>query len=90
MCPDIQRYVLTNHALLEMTRRGITAEEIESVLANPAQRTGQRKGRCVYQSKQYSQEAKKDYLLRVFVDIDQKPAQVVTVYRTSKVQKYWR
>jgi len=26
----------------------------------------------------------------VFMDIDRKPAQVVTVYRTTKVNKYWR
>jgi len=32
----------------------------------------------------------KVYLLRVFVDIDREPPEVVTVYRTSKVRKYWR
>jgi hypothetical protein len=25
----------------------------------------------------------------VFVDIDRQPAQVVTAYRTSKIDKYW-
>lgn len=30
------------------------------------------------------------FLLRVFVDVDRDPPQVVTVYRTSKVRKYWR
>jgi hypothetical protein len=32
----------------------------------------------------------KVYLVRVFVDVDRQPAEVVTVYRTSKVSKYWR
>jgi len=32
----------------------------------------------------------KVYLLHVFVDIDREPPEVVTVYRTSKVRKYWR
>jgi hypothetical protein len=30
------------------------------------------------------------YLVRVFVDVDRTPAEVVTVYRTSKMAKYWR
>ena len=29
-----------------------------------------------------------EYLLRVFVDVDRTPAEVVTVYRTSKIEKY--
>lgn len=28
-------------------------------------------------------------LIRVFVDVDRMPAEVVTVYRTSRVAKYW-
>jgi hypothetical protein len=34
--------------------------------------------------------AGKRYLVRVFVDVDRSPAEVVTVYRTSKIEKYWR
>jgi hypothetical protein len=30
------------------------------------------------------------YLMRVFVDVDRKPAEVVTAYRTSKIEKYRR
>lgn len=36
------------------------------------------------------EEPEKIYLLRVFVDIDRQPAEVVTAYRTSKVEKYWK
>jgi hypothetical protein len=32
----------------------------------------------------------KRYLLRVVVDTDRFPLEVVTVYRTSKVHRYWR
>jgi hypothetical protein len=32
----------------------------------------------------------KIYLLRVLVDIDRQPAEVVTAYRTSRVEKYWK
>jgi hypothetical protein len=30
------------------------------------------------------------FLLRVFVDVDRQPLEVVTAYRTSKIEKYWR
>ena len=49
-----------------------------------------REGRAVYQAKCDMGEPPKTYILRVFVDIDRKPPYVVTVYRTSKIEKYWR
>jgi hypothetical protein len=30
------------------------------------------------------------YLIRVLVDVDRRPAEVVTVYRTGRIEKYWR
>jgi hypothetical protein len=62
--------------------------EIDEVLKNPGQRWGLRPGRAVLQSKTKQDET--EYLLRVFVDIDRKPIEVVTAYRTSKIAKYWR
>jgi len=34
--------------------------------------------------------AGRTFLFRVFVDVERRPAEVVTAYRTSKVAKYWR
>ncbi len=31
-----------------------------------------------------------EYLLRVFIDIDRTPPEVVTAYQTSKIEKYRR
>ncbi len=36
-----------------------------------------------------ARETKKVVLLRVFIDIDRQPAEVVTTYVTSNVSKYW-
>jgi hypothetical protein len=33
---------------------------------------------------------KRTYLVPVFVDVDRRPAEVVTAYRASKIEKYWR
>lgn len=32
----------------------------------------------------------KAYVVRAFVDVWRKPPEVVTAYKTSKVEKYWR
>lgn len=89
-CPDLQNYKLTDHARWEMQRRSITEAHVAAVLAAPEQREEIRPGRCVYQSRLTFGEPPKVYLVRVFVDMDRDPPEVVTVYRTSKVQKYWR
>ena len=89
-CPELQNCVFSEHALWEMARRSITKDEVNSVLNAPEQREEIRLGRCVYQSRLTYGEPPKVYLLRVFVEIDRMPPEVVTVYRTSKVKKYWR
>jgi hypothetical protein len=87
---QIGDYRLTDHARHEMERRQITEAEIAQVLAAPEQIEDVRPGRVVCQSKVLSEPTDRVYLLRVFVDIDRKPPEVVTVYRTSRVGKYWR
>ncbi len=89
-CRAVLNYVLTDHARLEMQRRGITETDIAAVLTAPEQSEEVRLGRCVYQSRMTFDDPAKVYLLRVFVDVDREPPEVVTVYRTGKVQKYWR
>ena len=84
------RYRLTDHAHAEISRRQISESAVEQVLSAPEQAEVVREGRIVYQSRIQSSEGGKVYLLRVFVDVDRDPAEVVTVYRTSKIGKCWR
>ena len=86
----IYDFVFTDHALTEMTRRDISREDVIKVLAMPDQTEIVRDERAVYQAKFEMGVPLKTYILRVFVDIDRKPPYVVTVYRTSKIEKYWR
>ena len=88
MAEAIKDYGLTSHAAFELERRGIGETVVGRVLAAPEQRHAVRAGRDVLQSR-IAFEAK-TYLVRVFVDVDREPAEVVTVYRTSNVAKYWR
>ena len=86
----IFEFVFTDHASTEMARREISQEHVRNVLANPEQMEWIREGRAVYQAKYKMGEPPKNYLLRIFVDIDRTPPHVVTAYRTSKIEKYWR
>lgn len=88
MPEPVRRYVITPHAALEMQRRRVAETIARSVLGAPEQRYSVRSGRDVLQSRVAF--ADKIYLVRVFVDVDRSPAEVVTVYRTSRVEKYWR
>jgi hypothetical protein len=47
-----------------------------------------RPGRDVLQSR--VKMSGENYLVRLIVDIDKSRPEVVTVYRTSKLSKYWR
>jgi hypothetical protein len=86
----ITEYRLTDHVKDEMARRQISEEEVTKVIASPEQTETAREGREVYQSRLQLGEPPQTYLLRVFVDVDRVPPEVVTVYRTSKIGKYWR
>lgn len=80
---------LSNHAKQEMLRRSIPNAVLESVLNNPQQIVAERGNLKVYQSK-VDFGGGKMFLLRAIVDDKLKPATVITVYRTSKIGKYWR
>ena len=88
MAEPIVEYLISQHAALEMERRGVDDAVVRRVLAAPEQRDSLRQGRDVLQSR--IEMDRKTCLVRVFVDIDRRPAEVVTAYRTSKIDKYWR
>lgn len=90
MVNGIPEYILTEHAQFEMRRRGITEIMVKKVLSNPEQTVEVRPGRLVLQSRTDMGKPEKPFLIRVFVDIDRRPAEVGTAYLTAKVAKYWR
>ena len=83
---ELREAVLTAHALGQMSRRRISAEDVRGVLLAPQAVLPIRKGRVVVQGPAAS--GGKDYLLRVFVDVDRRPPEIVTAYRTGKIDKY--
>jgi hypothetical protein len=84
---SIDTYVITDHAAFEIKRRNISREIIKQILSHPEQLITAGKGRHIFQSRIQVEDGR--YLFRIIVDVDQKPAEVVTAYRTSKIEKYW-
>lgn len=80
-------YHLTEHAILEMERRQVPLDWLESVMQAPEQIVSGFGGRKVYQGRVNADG--KTYLLRLIVEDWHTPAVVVTVYRTRKIEKYW-
>lgn len=82
-------YQLSLHAREQVEQREILLSFLESVLESPQQIIVQSDGTKAYQS-QLDWGAGKVYLLRIVVRDDVDPLLVVTVYKTSKIKKYWR
>jgi hypothetical protein len=81
---DLSTAVLTEHSREQLAARGLNESAIRAVLKNPEQVLETRAGRVVAQST----SPIPGYLLRVFVDVGHHPFEVVTAYRTSKIEKY--
>jgi hypothetical protein len=83
------KFEISRHAHEEIKRRGIPLKIVEAVLQNPQQIVDEYGNKKAYQSI-IKIKTKKDYLVRVIVNDTIDPAKVVTVYKTSKIVKYWR
>ncbi|CAN5254812.1 DUF4258 domain-containing protein [soil metagenome] len=81
-------FIVSRHAREEMQRRGIEPAAVEEVLRQPEQIVPGHGELRVLQSRMAA--ASKQFLLRVVVNDPVDLVVVVTVYRTSKIAKYWR
>ena len=83
------RFRFLRHAEREMMRRAIPKDLVESLLRNPQQRVREAGCKWIYQS-QVEFGRGRMYLVRAVGAEDEDPPVVVTVYRTSRIEKYWR
>ncbi|KAA6302740.1 MAG: hypothetical protein EZS26_001247 [Candidatus Ordinivivax streblomastigis] len=82
-------FVLSQHAEEQMLRRCIDKKQLLDVLGSPDEIvTGETNEDIrVYQS--IFKENEQLFLLRVFVNINKQPNMVITVYKTTKIYKYY-
>jgi hypothetical protein len=78
-------FIFSKHALEQARARGISTDIINTILANPdlIQKLDKL---TVFQG--FERISEKVYLIRVFVNMEKLPPMIVTVYRTSKINKY--
>ncbi len=79
---------LSKHTETEMQRRAIPSELLEQVMNLPQQIVPEHGDLVAYQS-QLTFPDGSAYLLRAIV-AERDPKLVITVYRTSRIAKYWR
>jgi hypothetical protein len=76
------QFLFTEHSRHQMARRQISEADVRQVLTSPEEILSVRAGRVVIHRELAG------YLLRVFMDVDRNPFEIVTVYRTSKIEYY--
>ena len=81
------KFRISDHVEAECERRQIPLNVLQIVLEQPEQVVPVERGRVAYQSRVQFED--KTYLVRAIVDASVAPAAVITVYRTSKIEKYW-
>ena len=82
--------IIKEHARFEIQRRRIEETDIITVINQPQQRTSSMKGRIVLQSKYFDKMEQKEMLLRVIGKESQEGFVVITAYKTSRIEKYWK
>jgi hypothetical protein len=80
--------VFTEHARRQMARRGIEEAQVRLTIETPEWSAEIRPGRVVAQRTFTRETPPRAFLLRVFVDIDRNPPEIVTGYWTSRIGKY--
>lgn len=79
-------FSFSKHALEQMNLRSISIEQVSTVLQNPDKIEIESEGQHIFQKTIHLEE--RNYLIRVFVNVDKAPPLIKTVYKTSKIGKY--
>jgi|AntAceMinimDraft_11_1070367.scaffolds.fasta_scaffold131147_2 hypothetical protein len=83
--------VLSKHAEEQIEARGISESDVWAVIRSPQQTlTEETESDKVILQSILKDEVGNEYLIRVFVNVVKNPKLVITVYRTSKINKYWQ
>lgn len=84
------KVIFTDHAIFEMDRREIGIEQVKEIIQYPQQELQSSRGRVILQNIFHDGIDGKKMLLRVIGVRSTDNFKVVTVYKTSKIEKYWK
>ena len=80
------KFKFSKHALEQMHLRQISRQTVEKILTKPEQKKRET-GKTIYQS--VVMRSGKIFLIRIFVNHLKNPNLIITVYKTSKIKKYY-
>ncbi len=69
--------------------RNITVDIVIETLRQPEQRVAASQGRWVYQARYFDADEHKEMLMGVIAEARGQDQLVVSVYKTSRIRKYW-
>ena len=84
------RIVFHPHAEGGLRQRQIARELVNQVALEPQQRVEGYLGRRIHQSKFFDPILSKEMLLRIVVEATEGQLLIMTVYKTSRIEKYWQ
>jgi uncharacterized DUF497 family protein len=79
-------YVYSRHAAKQLEKRGITTQQVDEILQDPLQ-VLEEDDYTIYRAILKFGDA--DNLVRVFLNHLVSPCRIITVYKTSKITKYY-
>ncbi|MDR7420374.1 MAG: hypothetical protein QN178_15845 [Armatimonadota bacterium] len=82
--------ILSAHARWRAQRRGVEEATVIEIATVPEQVVPVRPGREVRQARRGDPKSGREHVVRVVVDTGAEADIVVPVYRSSKLDKYWR
>ena len=81
--------IISNHAREQMFRRGINHETVLMVVSRSDQTIANSEEPAIVIYQSLINEDNQKFLLCVFVNVNKHPNVVVTLYKTTKISKYY-
>ncbi len=84
------KIIFSEHALFEIKFRKIKKEDVERLIRHPMQKIPSKKNRIIIQGRYSDYIEHKEMLLRIIGEEAENAFHVITAYKTSKIEKYWK
>ena len=84
------KVIFLDHLKLQAKERKINLKLVEETLSNPDQIVPNLKDLKVAHKKYFDEKKNKEYLIRVVFKEEKFIRFGITVYKTSKINKYWK
>ncbi len=84
----MEEFIFSKHAIEQMNNRNISMETALEILRNPKEIIEDNE-QTIYQSIVTFNNDFENYLIRIFVNTSKNPKVVITLYKTSKIKKYY-